>query len=294
MQGTHRRPRGRRSNAGRLDEARAAYQRAIAATPDSAVLYRELGLVERQRGEPDGGAGAVRPRRRARSRRRDRAVAGGRDCSRSAGTSPAPRLRIARRIAPIRTPATTGRLTRPPRRRARRICPRSSARSRSRHANHARRSRGADRRPPGVGRLARRRSAAVVMTDTARPLGGSVDCARWPPPASCRRSTTTPFSRARRCGASILRRRSARAAASSRGRIRRCGPALPQRPTIADMSAVTSELPAVAAAVSSGVLPLVDGGRFDIERPVSGGEAMAADRSATRARGVRAVGPCAT
>src|SRR2546423_7073060 len=38
-------------NAGRLDEARAAYQRAVAATPDSAVLYRELGMVERRRGD---------------------------------------------------------------------------------------------------------------------------------------------------------------------------------------------------------------------------------------------------
>src|SRR5258707_949976 len=38
-------------NAGRLDEARAAYQRAIAATPDSAVLYRELGMVERRQGD---------------------------------------------------------------------------------------------------------------------------------------------------------------------------------------------------------------------------------------------------
>src|SRR4029450_4484657 len=38
------------TNAGRLDEARTAYQRAIAATPDSAVLYRELGVVERRSG----------------------------------------------------------------------------------------------------------------------------------------------------------------------------------------------------------------------------------------------------
>lgn len=37
-------------NAGRLDEARTAYQRAIAATPDSAVLYRELGMVDRRSG----------------------------------------------------------------------------------------------------------------------------------------------------------------------------------------------------------------------------------------------------
>src|SRR5258706_11179700 len=37
--------------AGRLDEARAAYGRALEATPDSAVLYRELGVVERRRGD---------------------------------------------------------------------------------------------------------------------------------------------------------------------------------------------------------------------------------------------------
>jgi hypothetical protein len=34
--------------------------------------------------------------------------------------------------------------------------------------------------------------------------------------------------------------------------------------------------PAVAAAVSAGVLPLLDDGRFDIERPVAGAEAIAA------------------
>jgi tetratricopeptide (TPR) repeat protein len=35
---------------GRLDEARAAYERAIAASPDSAFLYRELGAVEAKAG----------------------------------------------------------------------------------------------------------------------------------------------------------------------------------------------------------------------------------------------------
>jgi hypothetical protein len=34
--------------------------------------------------------------------------------------------------------------------------------------------------------------------------------------------------------------------------------------------------PAVAAVVSAGTLPLLDGGRFDTERPVSGAEAIAA------------------
>jgi tetratricopeptide (TPR) repeat protein len=36
---------------GRLDESRQAYQAAIAASPDSAVLYRELAAVERQAGD---------------------------------------------------------------------------------------------------------------------------------------------------------------------------------------------------------------------------------------------------
>jgi len=37
--------------AGRLDDARAAYRRALEAAPDSAFLHRELGVVERRRGD---------------------------------------------------------------------------------------------------------------------------------------------------------------------------------------------------------------------------------------------------
>jgi tetratricopeptide (TPR) repeat protein len=51
---------------------------------------------------------------------------------------------------------------------------------------------------------------------------------------------------------------------------------LAARPAIADMSASHLNYPAVAAAVSSGVLPLADGDRFNIERPVSGAEAVGA------------------
>ena len=44
---------GARASAGsnRLDEARLGYQAALAASPDSAFLHRELGLVERRRGD---------------------------------------------------------------------------------------------------------------------------------------------------------------------------------------------------------------------------------------------------
>ena len=40
------------------------------------------------------------------------------------------------------------------------------------------------------------------------------------------------------------------------------------------MSASHLNYPAVATAVAAGILPLLDGGRFDIERPVAGAEAV--------------------
>lgn len=39
------------AKSGRLDDARTAFQRALAASPDSAFLHRELGAVERRRGD---------------------------------------------------------------------------------------------------------------------------------------------------------------------------------------------------------------------------------------------------
>jgi tetratricopeptide (TPR) repeat protein len=41
------------TDASRWDDARAAYAQAIAASPDSAFLYRDLGIVERRAGRPD-------------------------------------------------------------------------------------------------------------------------------------------------------------------------------------------------------------------------------------------------
>jgi tetratricopeptide (TPR) repeat protein len=41
------------SDAGRWDEARTAYRQAIAASPESGFLYRDLGLVEQKAGRPD-------------------------------------------------------------------------------------------------------------------------------------------------------------------------------------------------------------------------------------------------
>jgi hypothetical protein len=55
-------------------------------------------------------------------------------------------------------------------------------------------------------------------------------------------------------------------------------PALQQRiaeqPKIADMPTAHLVYPAAAAAVSSGVMRLADGMRFEVNRPVSGAEAV--------------------
>lgn len=45
---------------GRLDDARAAYQRAIEASPGSAFLHRELGIVERRRGDSQAALAELR------------------------------------------------------------------------------------------------------------------------------------------------------------------------------------------------------------------------------------------
>ena len=51
---------------------------------------------------------------------------------------------------------------------------------------------------------------------------------------------------------------------------------LAARPALADVSPSHLNYRAIAAAVSAGVLPLLDGNRFDTERAVSGAEAAAA------------------
>ena len=52
-------------DAGRIDEARAIYQQAIAASPDSAFLYRELAAVEQRAGPTDRGARGLSQGRRS-------------------------------------------------------------------------------------------------------------------------------------------------------------------------------------------------------------------------------------
>jgi hypothetical protein len=51
---------------------------------------------------------------------------------------------------------------------------------------------------------------------------------------------------------------------------------LAERPAIADMTARHNQYPAAAAAVASGVMPLLEGARFQVGRLVSGPEAVEA------------------
>ena len=47
------------AKAGRLDDARRAYERAASLSPDSAFLYRELGQVEKRAGQCRSGARSI-------------------------------------------------------------------------------------------------------------------------------------------------------------------------------------------------------------------------------------------
>lgn len=259
-------------NAGRLGEARTAYQRAIAATPDSAVLYRELGIVERRSGNTAGAleqfnraimldpsdaislaqagelleergdfAGAETAFRNAHSvdplsgydRKADAAAARGREAA----------LPAEYQALPSTPQITRGDL-------AALIGIRLDE----------------------IVRQAPR--SAEVITDTAGHWAASwiaeVAAAAVMPPFD--NHTFQPR-------ASIRRVDLAEAVTALLRIISRTRPAvqarIAARPTIPDVSPSHLNYPAVAAAVSAGVLPL-DAGRFDTERPVSGADAIAA------------------
>jgi hypothetical protein len=50
-------------------------------------------------------------------------------------------------------------------------------------------------------------------------------------------------------------------------------PRLAERPNMTDLAAGHLDYPAASIAVASGVMPLLDAGRFNVGRPVSGAEA---------------------
>jgi tetratricopeptide (TPR) repeat protein len=259
-------------NAGRLDEARAAYQRAIAATPDSGLLYRELGMVERRSGNAAGAleqfnraimldpadaaslaqvgelleergdfAGAETAFRNAHNvdplsgydRKADAAAARGREAG----------LPAEYRALPSTAQITRGDLA----------------------ALIGIRLEDILRQAPRT---------AEVITDTAgywaAPWIADVAAAAVMPPFD--NHTFQPRALVRRVdlaeAVNALLRIVSRTRPAVQARIA-------SRPTIPDVSTSHLNYPAIAAAVSAGVLPL-DEGRFETERPVSGADAIAA------------------
>jgi tetratricopeptide (TPR) repeat protein len=259
-------------NAGRLDDARAAYQRAIAATPDSAVLYRELGIVERRSGNA---AAALEQFNRAVMLDPADAIAlaqvgelleasgdfaGAETAFRNAhnvdalsgydrkADAAAARAREAGLPAEYRALPSTPQITRG-----------------DLAALIGIRLDDIVRQAPGT---------AEVITDTAghwaAPWIAEVAAAAVMPPFD--NHTFQPRAPVRRVdlaeAVNALLRIVSRTRPAVQARIA-------ARPTIPDVSPSHLNYPAIAAAVSAGVLPL-DGGRFDTERPVSGADAIAA------------------
>ena len=256
---------------GRLDEARIAYERALATSPDSAFLHRELGQVERRAGNADR---ALEHLRRATELDSNDATAfvetaelleargddsGAEDAYRKANAID-PSLNLAARIASSAERARESRL--PAEFRA--------------SLTSAQITRGDLAALIGV-RLApvleRAAVQQVVMTDTqghwaANWISATAGAGVIEP---FENHTFQPRSPVRRGDfATVVSRLIALIAPSSPALRER----LSQRPTIADVPPRHLQYDAVTSVVAAGVMPLVDGDRFQVGRQVSGAEAV--------------------
>jgi tetratricopeptide (TPR) repeat protein len=259
--------------AGRLDEAAAAYERALSASPDTAFLYRDLGLVTLRQGNIDSALNRFRravqldPSDTASfiqigqllERRED--FAGAEAAYRQAANND-PSAELSAKLAALA--------------------------ERSRDANLP----AEFREIAAAQQIARGDLAAligvrledvlrltpakeVVVTDitghwaaswiTAVARAGVIE-----PFANHTFQPGSPVTRAELAGAVS---RVLTLAAANRPDLR---PHLTARPAIADMSAGHLSYPAASIAVSSGVMLLAQGARFEVARPVSGAEATSA------------------
>ncbi|HEY7189752.1 MAG TPA: tetratricopeptide repeat protein, partial [Vicinamibacterales bacterium] len=258
---------------GRDDDARAAYGRALAASPESAFLHRELGLLERRAGHADQAlqelnrAAELDPSDAASlvqigellDERRD--FAGAEAAYRkAAGIEPTPELSA--RIATTAKKAREARL--PPEFTAALTTPQLA--------------RGDLAALIGV-RLEDVIAGApvrqVVMTDirehwAAEWIGSVVRAGVMDP---FENHTFQPRTRVRRgdLAVTVSRLLSLIAARDPEAKAR-----LAKRPVIADMTPRHVQYNAVVAAVASGVLPLLPGDRFIVGQQVTGAEAVEA------------------
>ena len=257
--------------AGRLDEARLAYGRAIAASPQSAFLHRELGVVEQKRGDADAAlaqfqraieldpsdAASLRDIGGILEARRD--FDGALDAFRKAAAiDPSPELDA--RIAGVEARAREARL--PP---EFHTIPAASPITRGELAALV-----------GVRFEELLRGAPaqdVVITDAADHWA-----AEWIMPVA-RARVIEPFENHMFQPRTRVRRGDLATAVSRLLTLMAADdPALQkriaERPKIADMSAGHLNYPAAAAAVAAGVMPLLEDGRFEVSRAVTGAEAI--------------------
>jgi tetratricopeptide (TPR) repeat protein len=257
--------------AGRLDDARVAYGRAITASPESAFLHRELGVVEQKRGDADAALGhyrravALDPGDAASltdigallEQRRE--YEGALEAYRKAEAIE-PSATLTARIAAVTATAREARL--PPEFQA---IAASEAITRGELAALI-----------GVrfeDLLRRAPSQEVVITDA-----GGHWAADWIMPVA-RARVIEPFENHMFQPRTRVRRGELASAAARLVTLMAAGNAALQqrialRPTIADMSVGHLSYPAVAVAVASGVMPLLEGDRFQVSRMVSGSEAI--------------------
>ena len=255
----------------RLPEARTAYERAIATSPESAFLYRELGVLERRAGNVD--QALSRLRRATELDPLDAAAfvqlaelletrqdfSGAETAYRQAvDLDPSPELEA--KLATVTKSAREAQL--PPEFKT--------------ALSSAQITRGDLAAIIGVSLEAIVKAAParqVVMTDVrghwAGPWIAQVAGAGIMPPFE--NHTFQPNAAVRRGDLAVAINRLLTLIASNDSALRA---RLSQRPAIADMNRRHVQYTAAAAAVASSVMPLLEGDRFEVGRPVSGSEAV--------------------
>lgn len=256
---------------GRLADARLAYDRALAASPDSAFLHRELGLLERRAGNTDRALTELR--RAVGLDAADAAsltaigdvldaegdLAGAEAAYRQAAAID-PSQVLTAKIADVSKRALGASL--PPEFTAALTAPQIT--------------RGDLAALIGVRleELVRRAPVLqVVMTDTqghwaARWIADTASAGIIEP---FENHTFQPGTRVRRGDLATVASRLVAMIAAADPAVRA---RVAQRPAIADMSPTHLQYDAVVSVVAAGVMPLADGGRFQVSNQVSGAEAV--------------------
>lgn len=257
--------------AGRTAEARSAYERALQASPDSAFLYRELGLVERKQGSAEAALGRFRraaeldsgdavPLVQIGELLEERQDFAGAEAAYRRAADIEPSTDLSARMAAVMEKARDARL--PAQVRA--------------IAGSSQITRGELAALVGIRLEDILRGAPVrdeVITDTQGHWAAAwiVQVARAGVMEPFANHTFQPGTRITRADLAGAVSRVVALMAPSRPEVRA---RLVSRPQIADMAAGHLSYPAVSVAVASGVMPLLDGRRFQAARVVPGAEAV--------------------